>query len=89
MKRKNPLSKKEHLELALKMREAQKILEPYMDRFYEAYPVKDKRCRILRSILHMLSSTLCNELDNDWYNLPESNEDGHNTPYYGSGKISW
>lgn len=89
MNKKKPLTKQEHLECAKALRDAQKLLEPYMERFWEAYPVKDKRCKDLRTVLNILSSKLCCDLDTDWYNLPETNEDGHNTPYYGSGKIAW
>lgn len=78
------ISKEEHLKCAKDLRKAQEILEPWMHRFWEAYPRNDARSIAMRKVLNILSSKLCCLLDDDWY---EDEDD--KTPYYGSGKIAW
>jgi hypothetical protein len=87
--RKFPLDKEEHVELAADLRAAQKILEPWVQRFYHAYPVNGKEVKELIKTLNLLSSKICSTQDSHWYSLKETEVDGHNCPYYGKGKSAW
>ena len=89
MKKKVPLTKEDHLKLAKDLRKAQEILEPWVDRFYDAYSVRGKEVGQLLLVLRFLSSKICCVQDNHWYQIPHSQNEGHNTPYYGSGKKGW
>ena len=83
---KEPLDHEEHRELASDLRKAQEILEPWMNRFNNAYSVNGKEVAELRRVLNLLSSKICNTQDNHYYKLPD---DGHRSPYYGEGKCAW
>ncbi len=85
--KKTKLDIDEHKELALDLRKAQEILEPWVNRFYIAYSVNGKQVAELKKVLRLLSSTICSTQDNEFYNDCHTNE--HDSPYYGSGKIAW
>ena len=84
--KKKPLSKEEHENLAKDLVNCQKLLEPWMDRFYDCYPCRGKECRQMRSVLNLLSSKICDLQDNHWYKLED---EGHKSPYYGPHKNAW
>jgi len=84
-KKLNPLNEEEHRKLASDLRKAQEILEPYMERLWQAYGVKSKEANQLFKVLNLVSSQLCNSLDNRWYQIPNL----EHSPYYDSGKSYW
>ena len=86
--KKVPLDLEEHEEFAAALREAQKLLEPWVERFHHAYSVNGKEVKELRQVLRLLSSTICCTQDNHWYAITDKGQ-GHNCPYYGKGKVAW
>lgn len=84
--RKEPLDKDEHFELASDLRNAQEILEPWVNRFNNAYSVNGKEVAELKKVLNLLSCKICNTQDNHYYKLPGNQ---HDSPYYGEGKCAW
>lgn len=87
--RKFALDANEHEEFALALREAQKLLEPWVQRFYHAYPVNGKEVKELLKTLRLISSTICSTQDNHWYSSIGCEVDKRKNPYYGQGKIAW
>jgi hypothetical protein len=84
--KKIPLTKEEHEKLAEDLRKSQEILEPWMDRFFQAYSVKSRECKDLHYVLNLLSSKICDHQDDHWYRL---GNDTNDSPYYGKGKSAW
>jgi len=89
MKKKVPLSIQEHEELALDLAKAQKILEPWVDRFYKAYSVNGREVAELKKTLNLISSKTPCLQDDHWYHLPEEQKKSNSSPYYGIGRIAW
>lgn len=94
MKKLKPLTLEEHKALALDMRKAQEIMEPWLQRLWEAYGVKSKDASQLFQVLNLLSSKMCCQLDNRYYQTPITEKEhaeflGHKSPYYGNGKVAY
>ena len=86
---KEKLNCDEHFDLAKDLQKATKILEPWMQRFYDAYPVNGKECRELKKALRLLSSTICCTQDNHFFKLDAEERQETKSPYYGNGKIAY
>ncbi len=94
MKKLKPLTFEEHEKLAKDMRQAQEIMEPWLERLWQAYGVKSKDASQLFQVLNLLSSKMCCQLDNRYYEIHATEEEhekfiGHRSPYYGSGKVAY
>jgi uncharacterized protein YbaR (Trm112 family) len=89
MSRLIPLTREEHKQFAKDMRVAQELIEPWLERTWKGKGVKSKQARLVFQVLNILSSKLCNELDNDWYEIRDGIGEGHKSPYYGSGKCAY
>lgn len=88
-KKKEKLSCDEHFNFAADLEKATRILGPWMQRFFDAYPVNGKECRELKNALRLLSSTICCTQDNHFFKLSEEERQDAKTPYYGKGKIAY
>jgi len=84
---KKPLTKEEHEVLAKDLRKAQEILEPYMQKLYDAYGVNSLPSKQLKKTLNLLSSKLCCSLEDRWFYV--KNKEDNSSPYYGYGKKAW
>jgi hypothetical protein len=84
--KKIPFTLEEHESLANDLLKAQKLLEPWMDKFYTAYSVNGNECKDLHNVLKLLSNKICDHQDKAWYALKNN---GHKSPYYGLGKTGW
>ena len=86
---KKKLTCDEHFDLANDLQKVTQILDPWMQRFYDAYHVNGKECRELKNALRLLSSTICCTQDNHFFKLDEKERQEAKTPYYGNGKIAY
>ncbi|HKM81884.1 MAG TPA: hypothetical protein VJY15_13085 [Candidatus Acidoferrum sp.] len=78
MKKKIPLTREEHKLLAEHLLVAQKILEPWIDRFCDAYSVKGKEVNDLKKVMILLSNKICYSQENYWLNLTKD----YKSPYF-------
>lgn len=93
-KRKKPFDLQQHNELGKAIDEATEILSPFVQKLWNAYPLRSKQARILQQALYLISNELSNEMDKEWYNLLESSREhdicSHlDNPYFGKNKQSW
>ena len=94
MKKCIPLTFEEHEEIAKDLKSAQEILEPWLEKLWGAYGVKCKEAQHMHKVLNLVSSKICNELDNRWWEkqgstYSDSKYWGKNSPYYGKGKKAY
>lgn len=80
--KKNPLSIQEHLAFSKDLLVSQQILEKWVQRFYDAYPVNGKECKQLLQVLVLISSRICSLQEKRWFELPLNTRKEMKCPYY-------
>lgn len=85
MRKLTPFSKEQHAEFGKDLKEATDLLSPYLEKLWKAYGVKSKPASKMGRALSILTSELCNEMDNEWYKILDDNDSHMDNPYYGSG----
>lgn len=84
MKKKPPFTIEEHQKLAKLIRVTSDEFGKYVEIFYQTYGVNSKETKILLKMLKLMTSNLCNEMDNHFYMLKTLNGE-ITSPYYAHG----